>query len=260
MKELYCVYKHTVIENGRVYIGVTCQKPEHRWGNGKGYQHIYFKNAIDKYGWGNISHEILHSNISREEADRLEVALIAEYRSNDKRFGYNISNGGRLAGKHSNETKLKISQAGLGRKQSLETIEKRRIAMSGDNNHNYGRVFSEEHRRKLSESHTGNRNHNFGKKFSEEHRRKLSESMRGKQAGGKHKMYGQHHSENTKQKIRESQKRRPVLQYSKDGIFIKRYDSLSEAARENSRPITAICAVCAGRHTTTGGYMWRYDN
>ena len=54
----YSVYKHT-FPNGKVYIGITSQKPEDRWSKGKGYQRqplIY--NAINKYGWDNIVHKI----------------------------------------------------------------------------------------------------------------------------------------------------------------------------------------------------------
>ena len=54
------IYKHTC-PNGKSYIGQTYKKPELRWGkNGKGYQRLkYFYNAIQKYGWENISHDIL---------------------------------------------------------------------------------------------------------------------------------------------------------------------------------------------------------
>lgn len=35
--KLYCVYKHTA-PNGKVYIGITKQKPKYRWGRGSGYR------------------------------------------------------------------------------------------------------------------------------------------------------------------------------------------------------------------------------
>lgn len=46
----------------------------------------------------------------------------------------------------------------------------------------------------------------YGKVFTEEHRRKLSESHKGLQAGEKHPMYNKHHTEEAKQKIREKRK------------------------------------------------------
>ena len=65
-----CVYKHTS-PSGKVYIGITKQKPEKRWGNGKNYaQNEYFFAAILKYGWGNFTHEIIADGLTREEAEK----------------------------------------------------------------------------------------------------------------------------------------------------------------------------------------------
>lgn len=138
----FIVYMHTTPNNKR-YIGITQQEAEVRWKKGKGYDTQYFSKAIKKYGWDNIKHEILFENLTKEEAEKKEVELISFYKSNDKRYGYNIENGG----SHnvcSEETKRKISeshkslnktipewhreinrQAQLGRKQSKEQIAKR---------------------------------------------------------------------------------------------------------------------------------------
>ena len=60
-KKRYTVYKHTNKANGKVYIGITRQDPEKRWGEGgcnyAGNKH--FSRAINKYGWNNFSHKIL---------------------------------------------------------------------------------------------------------------------------------------------------------------------------------------------------------
>ena len=57
----YCVYQHTNKINGKIYIGITCQKPEKRWGSqGRKYEECpYFWKAIQKYGWENFEHKIL---------------------------------------------------------------------------------------------------------------------------------------------------------------------------------------------------------
>lgn len=92
----YCVYKH-ICPNGKVYIGITSQNPLRRWREGNGYIHNdYFYNAILKYGWDNIRHEILFSNLTEEEACEKELELIAEYKSNQREFGYNICDGGNI--------------------------------------------------------------------------------------------------------------------------------------------------------------------
>lgn len=109
MNRNYCVYKLTSPSN-KVYIGLTSQKPEERWKNGKGYHdNPYLLSAIDKYGWENFTHEILYDNLSHEEANVLEYETIREYKSNQREFGYNIQNGGNSKDKLGEEVKSKIS-------------------------------------------------------------------------------------------------------------------------------------------------------
>ena len=94
MKTFYCVYKHTT-PNNKVYIGITSKNPLERWNNGHGYaSNKHFTNAIMKYGWDNIQHEILFEGLTKEEACQKEIELIAFYKSNNCEFGYNRSSGG----------------------------------------------------------------------------------------------------------------------------------------------------------------------
>ena len=55
-------------------------------------------------------------------------------------------------------------------------------------------------------------------------------------------------------------KRRPVLQYSLEGKFIKRYESAGEAERLNSISRSKVGECCRGKRKTAGGYIWKYDN
>ena len=66
----WCVYTHTNNINGKKYVGITCNKPERRWRNGKGYILQQFYNAIQKYGWDNFTHEILFNNLTEKEAKK----------------------------------------------------------------------------------------------------------------------------------------------------------------------------------------------
>lgn len=118
----YKVYIH-IFPNNKVYIGMTCQKPKKRWNNGKSYtENKYMKNAINKYGWKNIKHEIVATNMTKEEAEKLEIYLInKKYKSNNRKYGYNIEYGGCHNGKTSEETKLKISKANKGKHNSPQT-------------------------------------------------------------------------------------------------------------------------------------------
>ena len=111
---MYSLYKHT-FPNGKVYVGITSQDPEKRWENGKGYLRLNksgepmqkkMYNAIKKYGWKNVLHEILAVTNSKREIEDLERKYITEiYHSDKKEFGYNIDCGGNYVGKVSEDTK-----------------------------------------------------------------------------------------------------------------------------------------------------------
>lgn len=149
----YCVYMHTHKESQRKYIGITSQPPNNRWRKGEGYKECpYFYNAIQMYGWNAFLHEVLFTGLTRQEAEQKEIELIAKYKSNTREYGYNISNGGNVVGKMSEETKQKISTTLKGRK------------------------FTEEHRRKKSEAQMGEKNHRFGKHHTQEEIEKIREA------------------------------------------------------------------------------------
>lgn len=124
------VYIHRV-PNGKVYVGVTSMKVEERWRiGGSGYNEQLFGRAIKKYGWENITHEILKEVETQEEAENLEIQYIEHFNSTDPRFGYNVCSGGYVnAGFHFNHTaeaKLKISRASRGHLVSEEQRQKLR--------------------------------------------------------------------------------------------------------------------------------------
>lgn len=110
---------------------MTCQKPKARWRNGNGYdKNVYFTSAIKKYGWNSFSHEILLDGLSLTEASEKEIKLIAELRTNDREFGYNISTGGEIS-IPTEESKQKIRECNLGKKNSKETRQKISAALKG---------------------------------------------------------------------------------------------------------------------------------
>ncbi len=144
---MYSVYKHTC-PNGKVYIGITGGDVNDRWKNGLGYKrNEHFYRAIEKYGWENINHEILAENLTKEEAEQLEIELILKYESSNKLYGYNCTNGGECVGKHTNETKQKISEKNKGKAhaQTEETKEKIR-------QQHLGRQHTAETRLKISQA------------------------------------------------------------------------------------------------------------
>lgn len=156
---MWTVYMHTHKESGKKYIGITNQDVRKRWLNGKGYKPTTrFRNAIDKYGWDMFEHEVLFDNLTQEEAFQMEIALIAKYHTTDKLYGYNNSVGG------------EAGALGSHYKQSAETIRKRSET-------NKGKKHSAEARALMSESRRGENNVNWGKHFSEEHRGKIGSAL-----------------------------------------------------------------------------------
>lgn len=90
----WCLYRH-VSPSNKVYIGITHhENPELRWGKGgRGYfRNTVFHNAIKKYGWDNLKHEILFSGLSEEQAKSLEIEYIAKYQ--EQKMSYNTTLGG----------------------------------------------------------------------------------------------------------------------------------------------------------------------
>lgn len=227
---MYKVYMHK-FPNNKVYIGITKQKANDRWKNGKGYkENDYLVNAIQKYNWDNIEHIILFDGLTKEEAEQKEIELIAYYKSNQKEFGYNIENGGNSVGKISNETKRKISERLKGTHSSPNTEFKK------------GRIHI----------------------VTDEMRKKISENSKGKPAtSGSFKkghisyMLGKHHSKETKRKIALANSKK-VIQYNKDNNYIKTWDSIAEAERYYK--ISNITSCCKGIYKTSGGYIWKYES
>lgn len=60
---------------------------------------------------------------------------------------------------------------------------------------------------------------------------------------------------------RHKAKERAVLQFTKQGEFIKRFDSVSKAAQELNLNATSIHCVCKGirRYKSTGGFVFQYE-
>ena len=146
----YVVYRH-LFPNGKSYIGITCAKPYNkRWKHGEGYRtqpKIY--RAISKYGWRNISHEIVASNLTLDDANRVEQELIAKYDSINN--GYNITTGGGGCNgfHHSDESKHKISLSNRGKPHGGGDSSRLIKWVSTHGAWNKGKPLSSTHRQSL---------------------------------------------------------------------------------------------------------------
>lgn len=141
-EKCYKVYMH-ICPNDKKYIGITKQEPDKRWKKGKGYRtQEHFKKAIDKYKWENIKHLILFENLTKNEANEKEIELIKRYKTNNYKYGYNVTSGGDgvrdviISEKQKQILKiaLKGNQNAKGYKHTNEEKEKMRLAKLGKPN------------------------------------------------------------------------------------------------------------------------------
>lgn len=243
-KREYHVYIHTT-PNKKHYVGMTKKEPSRRWKNGTGYKtQALFYRAIQKYGWDNIRHDVVADNLTAEEAKALEVKLIAILRSNDKRYGYNITKGG---------------DGTPGRNLSEDEKQWIKWFMTVDNPFK-GKHHTEETKRIMREKHYdcfGEKNSFYGHKHTEETKAKISAAKKGKYCGINNHNYGKKDTPEQIQRKREL-KSKPVNMYDMDMNFIRSYPSALEAEHELGINHSLISRVCKGKASHTHGYKWRY--
>lgn len=198
------------------------QEPEKRWRKGEGYKSSpHFYSAIQKYGWDNFEHNILFTELTKEEACLKEQELIKQFDSMNREHGYNSTSGGDVFSMNE-ETKQKISQAMMGNKNGL------------------GHPCSEEKKKKISEAQRG-------REFTQEHKQKLSEAAKNRHVPC---------SEDKKQILKEKSHKKPVYCEELDKVF----ESVQECGRQLGIPATNISKLCNGRGKTLKGYHLRYYN
>lgn len=223
---MYCVYKHTNLQNGKVYIGITSQKPSRRWKSGYGYiEQPYFHRAIAKYGWNGFSHEILEDCLTEEQACAAEQKYIALYHSSDSRFGYNLTNGGIDSAKYTEAYRAKLSKMASARPPVSEET-RRKISAASKGRHP---CFSPVTRQKLSIALTG-------RAFTETHKQNISKGKAGKGLN----------DENANAKA--------VLCVELNRVFPTR----KQAGEFLGMASSNITRCCKSESATCGGYHWKY--
>lgn len=232
---MYTVYCHENKSNGKLYFGITKTSTRRRWSKGKGYktQHV-FGRAIEKYGWDGFEHIILYTGLSEAEAKQMEIDLIREFRTQDRRYGYNITAGG---------DDTPIVRGG-------DSPVSRPILIF-----NLDGSFDAEFPT-LTEA----------AEYLGVSRGTVCEVARGHRGttAGHFCMYKDECDNPCKQPPRQfrdmSAKFKPVSQYDLDGTYIQSFDSIVEASAKTGIKRADISTVLSGRQHEAHGFQFRYDD
>ena len=246
--------------SGKSYIGQTTRSIEKRFKAHRleSSRCAAISNAIRKYGWENFEKDWYEC--PDEDLNFDEDLLIREMETLSP-GGYNLREGGGAHGKHSEESKQRMSEAKIGEKNywfgerhTEESIQKMSEAQRGEKNHMWDQHHSEEARRKISESLTGEKNHNFGKPMSEDQKQKISESLTGIMRSEESR---QKQSKSTIGEKNHAAKR--VYQYALDGAYVNTFGSCGEAERYIKNKSGSKISMCAtGELKTAYGFKWSY--
>lgn len=207
-----------------------------------------------------------NQNRSLETREKLRKAMLGKKLPIETRKKISESNMGREV---SEDTRNKIGNAIRGIKRSEETKQKIKNAKSGKSlseetkrkisEGNKGRIMSEETKQKISKSH-------IGKHLSDETKRKLSEINKGHKGTPLTKEHRElllylitHRTKEELERMGNARKK-AIVQLSKDGEFIKRWDSGTDVKRELGINNSNIVACMNGRQKTAGGYKWMYES
>ena len=274
------IYKISNIITGDCYIGKS-KDVFNRIGQHKSllkYNNHKYRNgdlsilqkAWNKYGEDSFKFEMIET-CSVDELDDREKYWIDYYQCNcsKTRHGYNVTDGGEGAYGNKNvigrihihngeihkmiypEEFEEYEKQGFvkGMPQELtEKFVKNRNVKCGEEHWAFGKKYSDEHKRKISEANKGKPSWIKGKHWDEEHKEMLRISSTGK-----------NHTEESKRKISES-KQKAVVQYDKNEKKISEYVSAIEAENKTGIGRSHISQCCNGKRKSAGGYIWRFKN
>jgi group I intron endonuclease len=247
----YTVYLHVNKTNGKKYVGITKQRLYKRWQNGNGYKN-------NQYFYQAITKygwDGFYHYIIKTGLSCKEAEEIEIYlisKFNSNNYRYGYN----------------ITSGGeVGKTFSEETkrkiSESRKGKYKGPDNPNYGKHYSDEVRKKLSLINTGKNNPFYGKNQSEKHRQKMM-----KMIGENHPNFGKHPSEETRKKL--SLSRTGVKSPVARKIFCittnETFNTVTEAVSKYNISGTSNISRCclhkrktAGKHPITGEPLrWIY--
>ena len=228
--------------NNKKYVGQTYNKYTDRWTSHKNATDtFYFHLALQKYGWDNFDKYVIEqSNFclnTPEEIESLkkwlnsrETYYIKQFNSNNKKFGYNLTEGGMCLPKAINNYTSKH----LGKYVEQYDLEG-----------NLVKVWNS-----IKEIYTTTEFRNDGIN-------QCSKGLRDSYKGYKWKICNK---EKDIPKVEAITKAKEVLQYDLTGKFIKEFKSSQDVQHQLGFNSSQIRACCRGEYKTSKGYIWIFKN
>ena len=226
------IYRIQNTINGNSYIGsaVVVQK---RWNvhnhglrNNK-HPNTHLQRAYNKYGENSFKWYVLE--LVRDENNLIERE---QYYIDELNPEYNLCKiaGSRLGMRHTDEVKVKCAEAARNQVRTKESRLKqsRTIAANGGS-------------------------HFKGRSHTKEVKKKLSDANKGLHNGEKNAFYGKKHTAESIKKMST-----PIIQYTKDGSFIKEWLSSTEAAKSFKKNRGNIASCVTGKSATAYNFIWKY--
>ena len=258
------VYKITNQANDKMYVGSAIDLMN-RWYKHKSqlnknkHHSIKLQRAWNKYGVDNFKFEIIEE-CDKEKLIEIEQYYIDLYDSYCNGYNSNPTARNMLGFKHSEESKIKMSESAKGKQLSDETKERLRSM-------NIGRKRSKEFRLKISKTHKGRKN-------TDETKKKMSESFKGRKLSTETRNKiskankGKVRSDASIINMRLAQSGRnnpaysptPILQYDLNDNFIKEWKDLVSLKEAGFINTSNISAVCRGNGKSIFGFKWKFKS
>lgn len=251
-KPMSGVYTITNCINNKIYVGCSSDIDK-RIGDHKSalknnsHPNSYLQSTHDIYGMNSLIFEILVDceEVFMYSEENFWVNMLNTF---DRNFGYNLlsTNPNNINKRHSEETKLKISKAGVGR----PTVWK-------------GRKHTEESKSKISESLLGRivSSESIAKgvetrhKHAEERGYYTTEETRTKISNSNKHPKSIEHIESL---IKASTRKKAIVMYDLEWNFLKEFDSLSDARRELGCAVNLIFMALKNSNRSAKGFKFKY--
>jgi len=242
------VYLHIRLDKSEVfYVGIgndKISKTKFERAYSKHKRNRFWQAIIKKTGY---LVEIYKENLTWEEACYFETQLIALYGRRDLNTGplTNLTNGGEGANglKMTVESREKMRQRKIGKKQTPEQIEKTKIALSN-------RVISDETKAKIALSKIGNKN-GVGKRSED-----FGQKIRNKKIGIARPLEVRINISKAKKGISHNGKGK-IIAFKKDGTFSGEFKHTYEAAKQLGCSQQLISKVLTGERKSTNGFLFK---